>query len=89
MYWDCYIRSCLVIQVKEIRKNNHPVPTSPILDTLDMTSLTGIEKSLTSSGLMNKDLNKLTLLEAKRIEIAYWGVIESIRRGVGNILEIV
>ena len=55
---------------KRIRKQQSSLPTSPILDTLDMTSLTGIEKSLTSSGLMNKDLNKLTPLEAKRIEIA-------------------
>lgn len=55
---------------KRIRKKQSSAPTSPILDTLDMTSLTGIEKSLTSSGLMNKDLNKLTPLEAKRIEIA-------------------
>ena len=55
---------------KRIRKKQSAPASPPILDTLDMNSLTGIEKSLTSSGLMNKDLNKLTALEAKRIEIA-------------------
>lgn len=43
------------------------------IDTLDISSLTGIERSLTSVGLMNKDLNKLTVEEGERVEIALKG----------------
>lgn len=40
------------------------------VENLDITSLTGIERSLTATGLMNKDLNKLTAEESEKISTA-------------------
>ena len=42
-------------------------------DALDISSLTGIERSLTSAGLLNKDLNKLTLEEGIKVGLALKG----------------
>lgn len=54
---------------KKLKKKPFKAPTQP-MNTLDITSLTGIEKSLTLTNLMNKDLTKLSREEVKNIEAA-------------------
>ena len=64
-------------KVAKIQVTEHPYkklkkkpvkPSTEPMNTLDISSLTGIEKSLLSANLMNKDLTKLTPEEVKRIE---------------------
>lgn len=58
---------------KKLKKKPVPInssTTNESMNTLDISSLTGIEKSLLSTNLMNKDLTKLTVEEGKRIETA-------------------
>lgn len=55
---------------KKLKKKTVPINSNESMNTLDFSSLTGIEKSLLSTNLMNKDLTKLTSEEGKRIESA-------------------
>ena len=55
---------------KKLKKQPVPINSNESMNTLDISSLTGIEKSLLSSNLMNKDLTKLTAEERKKVETA-------------------